>query len=95
MGKHSKQRRAILPHAFTKSRAPLIGAALIPVVGALTVAAGANADHGALGAPTPSQSTTQSAATPSAQKDAEAQKKAPAPAPVSYTHLTLPTNREV
>ena len=92
MGKHSKQRRAILPHAFTKSRAPLIGAALIPVVGALTVAAGANADHGALGAPTPSQSTTQSAATPSAQKDAEAQKKAPAPAqPVVATQKATAT----
>ena len=93
MGKHSKQRRAILPHAFTKSRAPLIGVALIPVVGALTVAAGAHADQGALGAATPSQTHTQSAtAAPSAQKDTEAPTKAPAPAqPVVATQKVTAT----
>ena len=92
MGKHSKPRQTILPHALTKSRAPLIGAALIPVVGALTVAAGANADQGALGAPTSSQTHTHSAAAPSAQNDAEASKKAPAPAqPVVATQKVTAT----
>ncbi|GAB35942.1 lytic transglycosylase domain-containing protein [Gordonia otitidis] len=91
MGKHSKPRQTILPHAFTRSRGPLIGAALIPIVGAMTVAAGANADEGALGAAQPTPTHTQAAASPSTADKAPVAHTATHAEPVVATHEVTAT----
>ena len=90
MGKHSKPREPLIPRVFSGSRAPLVGAALVPVVGALTAAAGNHhsivAEQTAERAPLPAE---ESAAAPAAHEKAAqetaAQKAKAAAQPLAVT----------
>ena len=79
MGKHSKPRQSILPRAFTTSRAPLVGAALVPVVGALTAAAGAGSGHISVGSTEPM--AVQSPISEASHQPTPRPTSTPAPAP--------------